>query len=163
MKHALFPGSFDPPTLGHLNLIERISRQADRTTVAVIENPNKPGLFPFKERVELLRSLVAANSLPADRIQVSLFSGLLVDYVRQLDYPVVVRGLRSTIDMEFEFQMAHLNQKLDSKVETMFLATRPELSAVSSSYVREIGRYGGDISQLVPSSILEQILPRLRG
>lgn len=159
---AVYPGSFDPPTLGHLDVIERAARLFDRLIVAVGVNSSKVPLLSDEERIEALR--LSTAHLPNVRIE--SFQGLLIEYVRGLDAEAIVRGLRATADFEYEFQMAMVNRRLDEDVETVFLMTRWEHSYLSSSIVREVAVLGGEFREMVPSavvSILEGALARRPG
>lgn len=146
MKLAVYPGSFDPPTLGHLDVIERAAELFDDTIVAVGRNSGKAPLLSAEERIEAIRASVAHLS----RIRVEGFSGLLVDYARQVGAQAIVRGLRATADFEYEFQMAMVNRRLCSDVETVFLMTRWDYSYLSSSIVKEVAMLGGEYRELVP-------------
>ena len=146
---ALYPGTFDPITNGHHDLIRRAARIFDRVVVAVADNINKVGLFSAAERAELLRQVVGNN--PA--IEVDVFSGLLVDYARRRGAASVVRGLRAVADFEFEFQLSNMNRHLDSGVETLFMMTGAGNFYVSSSLVKEVAALGGDIDGLVPAPV----------
>lgn len=152
-RRALLVGSYDPPTIGHLDLIERCVACFDSVAVAVVHNPNKPGQFSIPQRLELLK--LSCQAWPS--VEFHSFSGLLVDLVRQLNYPVLVRGLRNATDFDFETQMARLNSQLDPQVETFFLAADPRFSHISSSYVREIGKLQGDIGFMLPTEICRMV------
>ena len=152
-KRCVFPGSFDPVTNGHLDLIRRSAALFDEVVVAVLHNPAKEGLFPVEKRLELL----ARACEDMDNVRVDSFEGLLVDDRRSQNARIVVRGLRGVRDFESECQMAQLNHQLSPEVETFFLATSPEHMHVSSSAVREIGMFGGDLSPYVPQSILQEV------
>jgi pantetheine-phosphate adenylyltransferase len=149
MRKAIYPGSFDPVTNGHLDVIERAARLFDEIIVAVAYNDAKDGLFSVPERVALLRPIVA--DLP--NVQVTRFDGLLVDFARAHQATAIVRGLRAISDFEFEFQMALMNRKLEDRVETIFLMPKEEFTYVSSRIVREIARLGGNVEAFVPHSI----------
>lgn len=153
-RKALYAGSFDPITNGHLNIIERASKMYDKLTVGVINNPSKNGLFSLEERMELIRRAVSH----LDNVVVDTFGGLLADYVNDNSFDVVVRGLRATTDFEYELQMAQMNDRLFiGSTETVFLMTAPEYSFISSSLIKEVASYGGDISGLVPDFLIESI------
>lgn len=159
MKLAVYPGSFDPPTLGHLDVIERAAQLFDDTIVAVGRNSGKAPLLSAEERIEAIRASVAHLS----RIRVEGFSGLLVDYARQVGAQAIVRGLRATADFEYEFQMAMVNRRLCSDVETVFLMTRWDYSYLSSSIVKEVAMLGGEYRELVPGPavpFIEEALKR---
>jgi pantetheine-phosphate adenylyltransferase len=146
---ALYPGSFDPPTLGHADLIRRSLALADRVVVAVASNSAKQPLFSIQERVDLLRGMVRDEP----RITVETFEGLLVDFALQVGASILVRGLRAVSDFEYEFQMALMNRQLHPTLETVFLVPAVDLTYLSSSLVREVARYGGDVSSLVPAEV----------
>ena len=149
------PGSFDPVTNGHVDVIGRAAALYDELVVAVLVNPGKAGLFSVDERMELLREAVA--ELP--NVVVDSFSGLLVDYCRSHDVPVVVKGLRAVGDFEYELQMAQMNREL-AGVETLFVPTAPQVGHLSSSLVKQIATFGGDVSRLVPTGVLDRLLAK---
>ncbi len=153
MKICVYPGSFDPITNGHLDLIERSAAIFDQVIVAVLHNPAKTGLFSVEKRLELIQK--ACAHLP--NVACDCFDGLLVDYMQRKNAHVVLRGLRGVSDFESECQMAQLNRLMAPKVETLFLPTAPQFSSISSGAVREIGRFGGDISTFVPASIAQDV------
>lgn len=150
---CVYPGSFDPPTKGHLDLIERGANLFPELIVAVLQNPAKKNAFTVEERVEMLRR--ACAHLP--NVRVDAFGGLLVDYLRQAGAETVLRGVRTVRDFETEFQMAQINRRLSPQVETVLLPASSEEGFVSSSAVREIAHFGGDIAPFVPAEILEHI------
>lgn len=151
MKSAIYPGSFDPMTLGHLDIIKRASKMFDHLTVSVLDNKAKNALFSVEERVSILKE--ATKDLP--NVSVGSFSGLLVDYAKQKDIHVSVRGLRAVTDFEYELQIAQTNRKLsDGSLDTVFLTTSLEYAYLSSSSVKEIAAFHGDISQLVPDFVV---------
>ncbi|MEG1929769.1 MAG: pantetheine-phosphate adenylyltransferase [Anaerovorax sp.] len=159
MKKALYAGSFDPVTKGHLDLIVRASKLYDKLVVGVIENPSKTGLFTIEERMEML----AHATKELKNIEIDSFCGLLADYVKKNEISVVVRGLRATMDFEYEIQMAQMNARLYNKdVETIFLMTSPDYSFVSSSMVKEVFTLNGDITGLVPDEVLEYMKKKLK-
>lgn len=153
---AICPGSFDPVTFGHLDIIQRASAMFDEVVVAVGYNMTKNGLFTPEERVEMLMS--CTEQLP--RVRVSTFSGLLVDYCREQEIGVIAKGLRSGSDFDYELQMAQMNRHLTG-VETIMLPTAAEWAFVSSSLVREVATLGGDIAALVPTLVVERVARRL--
>jgi pantetheine-phosphate adenylyltransferase len=146
---ALCPGSFDPVTLGHIDIIERSARHFDHVIVAVIRNPQKSqSLFSLEEREEMLREATAH----LDNISIEYFKGLLVDFARDHGANAIVKGLRAVSDFDYELQMAQMNQRL-SGIDTFFLSTSPQYSFLSSSLVREVARFGGDVSSMVPGHV----------
>ncbi len=149
---ALSPGTFDPVTNGHLDIARRATGLFDRVVVAVVENPSKDPLFSVEERVDMLRESVA----DLDGVEVDSFSGLLVDYARSKGFGAIVKGLRAVSDFEYEIQMAQMNRHL-SEIETCFIATSPRWSYLSSSLVKEVARYGGDVSTLVPDHVARRL------
>ena len=158
MSLWIYPGSFDPITLGHVDIIERAARQCDTLVVAVLVNVAKAGAFSVEERLELIRAATA--HIP--NVQVDSFSGLQVEYVQQLKADAVVRGLRTVGDFAAEQTLDDCNKKLYPQMETVYLMTRPEYACVSSSAVREIARFGGDVSGFVPEVILDRVAEALR-
>jgi pantetheine-phosphate adenylyltransferase len=143
---ALYPGSFDPVTRGHLDIIRRISKTMEHVTVAVLDNPRKQAVFSIDERVEMLRRVTQAYK----NVTVDYYNGLLVDYAREKNISIIIKGLRAVSDFEFEFQMALVNRKLNPDIETMFMMTHSKYSYLSSSIVKEIASFGGDVRELVP-------------
>jgi pantetheine-phosphate adenylyltransferase len=146
---ALYPGSFDPLTLGHLDLIERSTGLFDAVVVAVLRNPNKSAAFPLEQRLHQIRE--ATSHLGG--VEVGSFDGLTVDYARDCGAGVILRGLRALSDFEFELQIAHTNKSLAPRVETLFLATAVHHSFLSSSVVKEVARFGGDVRHMVPAGV----------
>ena len=157
MKIAVCPGSFDPITMGHLDIIRRSSKLFDEVIVLVVVNPDKMPSFSVEERVELIRSVTA--KIP--NVRVDSFCGLLADYLRQVGACAIVKGLRAVSDFEYEFQMALTNHKLNPYAETVFLNTTAENMYLSSSMVKQIARFGGDISSFIPREIYAQVRDRL--
>jgi pantetheine-phosphate adenylyltransferase len=149
MRVAVYPGSFDPVTYGHLDILERATLIFDRVIMAVLENPGKAPLFTTEERVELIRESVAGHP-HLDRIEVGTFSGLTVDFARSAGATAIVRGLRAVSDFENEFQMALMNRRLAPQVHTVFLMTAFSNVFVSSSLIKEVCRYGGKVDDFVP-------------
>ncbi|MBR6256305.1 MAG: pantetheine-phosphate adenylyltransferase [Lachnospiraceae bacterium] len=159
MKHAIYPGSFDPLTLGHLDVIERAAQMFDTLTVSVLNNKAKSPLFSIEERVKILQE--ATSHLK--NVQVDSFSGLVIDYCHEKGVHVVIRGLRAITDFEYELQMAQTNSKLShGDVDTVFLTTSLEYAYLSSSGVKEIASFGGDISQCVPEFLVKPIYDKFK-
>ena len=156
MRRCVCPGSFDPVTNGHLDVVERASRLYDEVTVGVLVNASKRGLFEVDERIAMLREVTA----DLGNVTVDSFQGLLVDYCRERDIPVVVKGLRAVSDFDYELQMSQMNNRLTG-LETLFVATNPEYSFLSSSLVKEVATWGGDVSGLVPEPVLRRLRERL--
>jgi pantetheine-phosphate adenylyltransferase len=155
---ALCPGSFDPVTLGHIDIIERASRHFDVVVVAVIRNPQKTqSLFTLEERQEMLRECTAHLS----NIRIEFFTGLLVEFAREQGADAIVKGLRAVSDFDYELQMAQMNQRL-SGIDTFFLSTSPNYSFLSSSLVREVARYSGDVTSMVPPIVAKRLLDRFQ-
>lgn len=149
MRRAIYPGSFDPVTNGHLDVIERARKLFDEVVVAVAHNDEKQALFSLKDRLELLRETAGK----IDNVRIAEFEGLLVEFARREEAGAVIRGLRAVSDFEFEFQMALMNRKLESTVETIFLMPKEEYTYLSSRIVKEIARLGGNVSSFVPACV----------
>ena len=158
MRRAVCPGSFDPITLGHLDIISRASAHFDHVVIAVLENRTKSSLFTVDERIEMIRETTAHLS----NVSVDSWSGLLVDYCKSNSIQAIVKGLRAVSDFDYELQMAQVNLQ-GSGVETMFMATSPTHSFLSSSLVKELAHYGGDVSTMVPASINAALKLRVGG
>ena len=156
MRRAVCPGSFDPVTNGHLDIIGRASRLYDEVVVAVLINKKKSSLFTFEERMEMLSDVTATYG----NVVVDSFHGLLVDYCVEREIPTIVKGLRAISDFDYELQMAQMNFTLKG-VETLFMTTNPEYSYLSSSLAKEVATYGGDVSHLLPSSVNKSLVERL--
>ncbi|MGH3436220.1 MAG: pantetheine-phosphate adenylyltransferase [Sciscionella sp.] len=156
MRRAVCPGSYDPVTNGHLDIITRASGLFDEVVVAVLINKNKTGLFAVDERMEMLREISA--HLP--NVRVDSWHGLLVDYCGQHDIAAIAKGLRAVSDFDYELQMAQMNQQL-SGVETLFMSTNPLYSFLSSSLVKEVATYGGDVAHLLPATVHARLVQRL--
>ncbi len=154
---ALYPGSFDPPTNGHVDLILRGSKLFEHLTVAVLNNPNKNPLFPASERVEMLQE--ATRSLA--NVTIATFEGLTVDFARSIGATALLRGIRAISDYEYEFQMALMNRRLAPDIETVFLQPAGRYSFVSSRMVKEVFNFQGDISGLVPPNVLKRLRSRI--
>jgi pantetheine-phosphate adenylyltransferase len=156
---AIYPGTFDPPTNGHLDLIQRGARLFDRLTVAILVNPVKNPLFTVEERVEMLEEV--AHSL--GNVSVATFDGLMVEFARQQGASAVLRGIRAISDYEHEFQMALMNRRLAPEIETVFLQPAGRYSFVSSRMVKEVFSFGGDITGLAPPNVLKRLRARING
>jgi pantetheine-phosphate adenylyltransferase len=149
MRRAIYPGSFDPITNGHLDVIERASKLFDEVIVAVAHNVEKQPLFTLEERLEILRNIIGQRP----SVRIGQFDGLLVDFALAENATAVIRGLRAVSDFEFEFQMALMNRKLQGSVETIFLMPKEDYTYLSSRLVKEIARLGGDVSKFVPADV----------
>ena len=156
MRTAVCPGSFDPVTNGHLDVFARAAAMADEVVVAVLINHTKAGLFTIDERIDMLREVVA----PFPNIRVDSFHGLLVDYCAEHGITAIVKGLRAVSDFDYELQMAQMNYRL-AGVETMFITTNPLSSFLSSSLVKEVAKFGGDVDGLVPDTVLMRLRAKL--
>jgi pantetheine-phosphate adenylyltransferase len=157
---AVYPGSFDPVTIGHLDVVKRAVKIADELTVAVLRNTGKEPLFTVEERCEMFAEAVEAEKL--ERVRVTHFEGLLTEFARDIGASVIVRGLRALTDFEYELQMAQLNRRMYPELETLFMTPGEEVSFISSRLVREIAQLGGDVSELVPPAALARLQARLR-
>lgn len=153
MKRAIYPGSFDPLTLGHVDIIERSSRIVDELVVGVLNNSAKNSLFSLDERVSMIKEMT--DSMP--NVTVSSFDGLLVDYMKEIDATIIVRGLRAVTDFEYELQIAQTNHVENPDVETIFLTTSLQYSYLSSTIVKEFASYGGDLTKFVPARFIDRI------
>ena len=157
MVRAIYPGSFDPVTFGHIDIITRSSKLADELVIGVLKNNSKRPLFSVEERVKMLEEVT--KELP--NVKVVPFNGLLVDFAREIEANAVVRGLRAITDFEYELQMAQTNHKLAPDVETLFLTTNLQYSYLSSTIVKEVATFGGDISQFVPEVVMNRIKEKM--
>ncbi len=154
MKHvAVYPGTFDPVTNGHIDLVERSLRIFDEVIVAVATNPKKKPLFSLEERIDMFGKSIARHS----HVRIEGFDGLLVDYIRQKKAVGIIRGLRAVSDFEYEMQMALMNRRLDDTIETVFLMPNEEYSFITSTIVKEAASYGGDVSSLVPKVVVKNL------
>ena len=153
MKRAIYPGSFDPLTLGHLDMIERSAKIVDELVIGVLNNSAKNSLFSLDERVSMIKELT--ESMP--NVTVASFDGLLVDYMKEINATIIVRGLRAVTDFEYELQIAQTNHVENPEVETIFLTTSLQYSYLSSTIVKEFASYGGDISKFVPARFIDRI------
>ncbi|MDY2794460.1 MAG: pantetheine-phosphate adenylyltransferase [Peptostreptococcus porci] len=150
---AIFAGSFDPITNGHIDIIERASKLFDKLIIGILINPNKKTMFTISERIELIKK----STEHIENIEVISFEGLLVDYCRKNDVSVLVRGIRSTADVEYELQMAHMNKELANEIETIILPTSTKYSYISSSLIKEVLSFDADIENLVPKCVLDEL------
>jgi pantetheine-phosphate adenylyltransferase len=153
---AVYPGTFDPITNGHLDILSRGGRMFDRIIVAILRNPDKDPLFPLEERTEILKAVVSRWS----NVEVESFDGLLVEFARARGAQVIVRGLRALSDFEYEFQMTLMNQRLEPGIQTVFMMPSETYSYVSSRLVKEVARLGGDVTGLVPEQVVERLRKR---
>ena len=157
---ALYPGSFDPITYGHLDVLKRARKVFDQLTVAVVENPRKAALFSAAERRRLVEE--SLKEVGIEDVPVITYSGLLIECAKRLGVVAIVRGLRATSDFDYEFQMALMNRDLDSDIETVFFMTAGEYSFLSSSIVKEVKRYGGEVSKFVPRCVERALAEKFR-
>lgn len=155
---AIYAGSFDPPTKGHLDLVDRASKLFPKVIVALGQHPSRGPLFTVEERLELLRAVCA----PIANVEVAVFDGLLVDYCRRVGAGIIVRGLRAATDFEYELQIAHANADLAPDVDTVFLPTRTNYGFISASLVREIASHGGDVSRYAPPAVCSALQTKYR-
>ena len=160
-KIAIYPGSFDPPTLGHLSVVERGIFLFDRVIVAVAHNSAKNSLFSPEERMDMLRE--SLTHLDPSRVEVDSFDGLLVDYARSRQATALLRGLRATSDFEYEFQMAMVNRHMEGGLQSVFLMTEYQWLYISSSIVREIASYGADVRAMVPAPVADRLQKKFEG
>jgi len=158
LKIAVYPGSFDPATNGHIDIIKRSGALFDRVIVAVLSNPSKNPIFSVEERVDILKRTCG----DIKNVEIDSFSGLLIDYCKSKNANVIVKGLRAVSDFEYELQMAHMNKKLNQEIETVFIMTSSRYSYLSSSLVKEVAQFGGCIRGLVPEIIEKEIYERLK-
>jgi pantetheine-phosphate adenylyltransferase len=158
MRRAIYPGSFDPVTNGHVDVVERARKLFDEVIVAVASNDEKQPLFTLEERIDFLRDSLGK----IDNVRITHFDGLLVDFAQAQQAGAVIRGLRAISDFEFEFQMALMNRKLKGEVETIFLMPKEEYTYLSSRIVKEIARLGGDVSSFVPAAVAKMLAAKLR-
>jgi pantetheine-phosphate adenylyltransferase len=158
MRVAVYPGSFDPITRGHLDIIKRSSKIFDRVIVSILSNSNKSPLFTIEERIFLIKEVTK----DLNNIEIDNFSGLLVDYLDSKKCKIIIKGLRAMTDFEYEFQMALMNQKLNSEIETLFMMTNEKYSYLSSTLVKEIASLGGPLSDLIPDEIIPHVKKKFK-
>ena len=156
IRTAIYPGTFDPITLGHVDVVRRGLKLFDQVVIGVAENPGKGPRFDIETRVAMVKETFASEQ---NAVRVARFSGLLVSLAQKYDASAILRGLRAASDFEYEFQMATMNRRLDSDIETVFVMAREDYTFVSSRFIREISSMGGDVSELVPSPVLSHLDP----
>lgn len=159
MKRAIYPGSFDPVTFGHIDMIERSAKMVDELVVAVLNNSAKNPLFSVEERVSMLDGIT--SHVP--NVKIRFFDGLLIDYAKEIEATIIIRGLRAVTDFEYELQIAQTNRIVNSEIDTIFLTTSLEYAYLSSTIVKEVASYGGDISHFVPKQLIPQIYEKYKG
>ena len=157
MIKAVFPGSFDPPTNGHLDIIQRASKLFDDVDVLISVNPNKNYMFTEQERPEMLKELLKNYK----NVQIHVWEGLIVNYAKEVGAKVLIRGIRSSNDFSYEFELAHMNQNLNPQIETMFLPSKEKWGVVKSSSIKELALFGGDISRMVPPLVEAELKKKL--
>lgn len=159
MLKAAFPGSFDPPTLGHIDIVKRASRIFDELLLVVAENRSKKYLFSAEERLDLAGKLVK----PWKNVSVALCTGLVVDFLKEQNIPILLRGVRGEVDFSYEFEISMMNRALNPEIETIFMTTDPKYFVLRSSSIKELASFGGDISSMVPASVAEALKAKFRG
>lgn len=159
MTTAIYPGSFDPLTFGHMDIVERSARLFDRVIVAILTNPDKAPLFTADERRDIIQTIIAAQF---PNVEVDVFHGLLVDYAKRRKAQVIVRGIRAVTDYEYEFQMALMNRRLQPEIETVFMTPAENYSYLSSRLVKEISQLGGSVTGLVPEAVEQRLKERFK-
>ncbi|MBK6811183.1 MAG: pantetheine-phosphate adenylyltransferase [Sandaracinaceae bacterium] len=162
MTHAIYPGSFDPITNGHMSILESGLVSFERITVAVLNNEKKQPLFSVEERIEITRSAIEMRGLDTSRIEIDSFDGLLVNYCQRKNATVILRGLRAVADFEYELQMANMNRHLNDEIVTTFIMANDAYFYVSSNLCKEVCRLGGDVSKLVPPPVDARLLAKLK-
>lgn len=159
MKIGIYPGSFDPVTNGHIDIIRRSAKLVDILIVAILQNSSKNALFSVEERMELLQ----ASCKDIKNLKIQFFSGLLIDFAKEQNANLIIRGLRALTDFEYEFQMAQMNKHLNLDIETIFLVTNVKYSFLSSSAIKEVAQFGGDVSNFVPPIVATKTLEKYKG
>lgn len=159
MKIGIYPGSFDPVTNGHLDVIKRSAQLVDTLVVGILQNPNKKALFSVEERIYLLQE--SCKDIP--NLKIEAFSGLLVDFAKEQNADLIIRGLRALTDFEYELQMAQINKNLGAHIETIFLVTDVKYSFLSSSAIKEVAEFGGDVSKFVPPIVEDMVVKKYSG
>ncbi len=157
MKVAIYPGSFDPITKGHLDVIKRTAKLCDELIVAVVYNPNKKSMFDLEERMDMIKNSIE----DLDNVKVDSFVGLLTDYVMEKETNIIVKGLRAVTDFEYEFRMALMNKEICKDIETLFMMTSPEYSFISSSMVKEVAMLGGQVDIFVTDYVYEKLIGKI--
>lgn len=160
-KVAIVPGSFDPITNGHIDIIERSSKIFDRVIVAILVNPDKKYLFTREERLEMIENIFK-NNPEINNVEVDSFSGLLVNYAKKVNSSVIIRGLRAVSDFEYEMQLTSMNKTLDDSIETFYMMTNTKYSFISSSIVKGVSGFGADLTKFVPKSVAEKLEQKLK-
>lgn len=157
MKKAVYPGSFDPITNGHLDIIKRAAQVFDQVKVVVMINPEKQGLFNIEERVQMIDNAIG----DLQNVEIECSGGLLINYMKEKEINVIVKGLRGVSDFDYEIQMAHMNNKLDPSIETVFMMTSAQYSYISSSAVKQVAKFGGSLQGLVPDEVAKKLVSRM--
>lgn len=160
MTLAIYPGSFDPLTKGHLDVLKRASRIFDKVIIAVLINHTKESFIPLEDKLNLIKTAILEANLT--NVEVDCFDGLTVEYAKQKGAKVLIRGLRAVSDFEYEMQLAQMNQNLDNSIETVFLTTKPKYNFISSGVVKEAAKLGGDVSALVPDNVNQYLIKRCK-
>jgi len=160
-KVAVYPGTFDPITYGHIDIVKRASEIFEKVIISVAENPHKNPIFTIEERVDIIKELV--RELKLENVEVDSFSGLLVDYLKKKNVRVIIRGLRVISDFDYEFSYSSMNKKLWDEIETLFLMTNERYSFVSSTLIKEVFQLGGDVSDYAPEIVINKLKEKMKG